>query len=544
MYEDLYNVAKENDLDFVKSDFNRFVGKDNTLQLFYNKLDPSNKYYNKVINLQEDQKPFYFIMNTWSGIYKREYLNKYNIRHNETPGASFQDNGFWLQTFWHSTRAYFIDKPYYMNRRDNPNSSVKNKDKVMAFKVEYDYILNLLKRDPVLYDRFIYICQYMKFRNYLFNYNRIDVTYKKYWLKIVANEYKQAYKNNEIKENLFPKQEFDKLCLIAKDYKKYYKNDFGGSSLAENIFSVKNSPKNKKHKIITILGLKLKFKSKKLIAKNRQKELENNVSDLLQQIRNLQKKLDEQKIVTQDLNNKFIKQCNESVRLNQQISQLEDISRENLYANILNQTWLESCWVKHKDFTLTKGAANYTLIYILYKILEDFAPKYILELGLGQTSKLTTQYINYKNSEATLDIVEHSQNWIDAFSQKIMKNKNINIYQKDLITVEINNTVSDKYAPLDDITKNKKYNLIIIDGPFGYDRLYPRTNILDLIDNNLSDNFVIILDDAEREGEENTAKLIFDKLDKNNIKYIKSYQRGLKTQLIIASPDYQYITWI
>ena len=311
----------------------------------------------------------------------------------------------------------------------------------------------------------------------------------------------------------------------------------------EQIFSVKNSPKNKKHKIITILGLKLKFKSKKLIAENRQKGLENNVSDLLQQVRKIHKKLDEQKILAQDLNNKFIEQHNNFISLNQQISQLKDISRENLYANILNQTWLETGWVKHKDFTLTKGAANYTFIYILYKILEDFAPKHILELGLGQTSKLTTQYITYKNLEATLDIVEHSQAWIDAFSQKIIKNKNINIYQKDLISVEIN-TISDKYAPLDDIIKNKKYNLIIIDGPFGYDRLYPRTNILDLIDNNLSDNFIIILDDAEREGEENTAKLIFDKLNKNNIKYVKSYQRGLKTQLIIASSDYQYITWI
>ncbi|MFR5082445.1 MAG: hypothetical protein ACLTEE_07480 [Anaerobutyricum hallii] len=29
-------------------------------------------------------------------------------------------------------------KPYYMNRRDNPNSSVHNKEKVYCMNVEYD----------------------------------------------------------------------------------------------------------------------------------------------------------------------------------------------------------------------------------------------------------------------------------------------------------------------------------------------------------------------------------------------------------------------
>lgn len=40
-----------------------------------------------------------------------------------------------------------IDKPYYMNRRDNPNSSVHNKEKVYCMNVEYDHIRELLVRD-------------------------------------------------------------------------------------------------------------------------------------------------------------------------------------------------------------------------------------------------------------------------------------------------------------------------------------------------------------------------------------------------------------
>ena len=256
MYETLYNVAKENDLDFVKADFNRFVGKDENLQLFYNKLDNSNKYYNKVINIQEEQKPFYFIMNTWSGIYKREYINKYNIRHNETPGASFQDNVFWFQTFVYAKRAYFLNKPFYMNRRDNPNSSVKNKGKMLAMKVEYDWIRNWLNKQENG-TKFIGIYHLKRFHNYMFNYVRIDDSLQQEWLKVFSEDYKKAYKLNEIDETLFSKDELKNLKNIIKNPRKFSLKKKQKKSFIEKIFSIKNS-KNKKHKIITILGLKIK----------------------------------------------------------------------------------------------------------------------------------------------------------------------------------------------------------------------------------------------------------------------------------------------
>ncbi|MBQ2811217.1 MAG: hypothetical protein IJF12_03505 [Alphaproteobacteria bacterium] len=47
------------------------------------------------------------------------------------------------------------------------------------------------------------------------------------------------------------------------DTGEYYKlPNYKLKSFLQNMFSVKNSPKNKKHKIITILGLKIKVKRK------------------------------------------------------------------------------------------------------------------------------------------------------------------------------------------------------------------------------------------------------------------------------------------
>jgi len=102
MYETLYIEAVENDVDLIKADFCRFTGSGENLEKSYEKVARKAENYNRIINPRKELEIFHFVMNTWSGIYKRDFLEKHNIRHNETPGASFQDNGFWLffkQTF-------------------------------------------------------------------------------------------------------------------------------------------------------------------------------------------------------------------------------------------------------------------------------------------------------------------------------------------------------------------------------------------------------------------------------------------------------------
>ncbi len=44
-------------------------------------------------------------MNNVHGVYRKEFLDNNQIRFNETPGASFQDNGFWFQTFMKAEKA-------------------------------------------------------------------------------------------------------------------------------------------------------------------------------------------------------------------------------------------------------------------------------------------------------------------------------------------------------------------------------------------------------------------------------------------------------
>src|SRR5699024_6937875 len=137
----LYRIAKEKNLDIIKADFYRFVcNKNGEVLKSYDALSKDGTGYNEVINPKENDRIFRYVLNTWSGIYRRSFIEKYNIRHNVSPGASFQDNGFWFQTFCLAERVYFVNRPYYMNRRDNPNSSVKSREKVYCMNEEYRFI--------------------------------------------------------------------------------------------------------------------------------------------------------------------------------------------------------------------------------------------------------------------------------------------------------------------------------------------------------------------------------------------------------------------
>lgn len=217
MYETQYKIAKENNLDFVKADFYRFIGDNYD----YNHLSKNPKDYNIVCKPIEKLETFLFIMNTWSGIYRRDFIEKFNIRHNETPGASFQDNGFFFQTFCFAERAMFLDKPFYMNRRDNPKSSVKSKAKVYCMNEEYEYIKELLIKNN-LFTKVKEIYEILKFYNYMFTLTRIDNSFKLQYVLDIAEEFRKDKIEYNLAYTFFNQWNKDKIKLLISSPVDFY----------------------------------------------------------------------------------------------------------------------------------------------------------------------------------------------------------------------------------------------------------------------------------------------------------------------------------
>ena len=267
MYEDLYNVAKKNNLDFVKADFYRFKRSSNgNMDLVYNHLSKNEEDYNVVFNPSTDPKTLLYIMNTWSGIYRRAFLEEYHIRHNETPGASFQDNGFFWQTFIYAKRAMIINKPYYMNRRDNPNSSVHNPDKVYCMNKEYDFIREILMQDKKIWNRFKYIYWVKKLSNYLATVKRIGEEYKREYIRAISKEFCRAEELGELKKDVFTEEQWKKLQFLMRDPEGFsYKVISSGTTAFETTYEVdriKNSTSYKLGRLLTKGPRKIKQKLK------------------------------------------------------------------------------------------------------------------------------------------------------------------------------------------------------------------------------------------------------------------------------------------
>ncbi len=146
MLERLYVAAKRQNLDIVKGDYTAFTHIRGQLFSVPKKLSQVAEDYGQVFHPLDTLTPFGWEMFTWAGLYRRQMLLDYNVYWHETPGASFQDIGFWFQTFAAAGRVALVDEPLYCYRRDNPGSSVQGNDHLAAGLEEFAWLKNMFGR--------------------------------------------------------------------------------------------------------------------------------------------------------------------------------------------------------------------------------------------------------------------------------------------------------------------------------------------------------------------------------------------------------------
>lgn len=166
----------------------------------------------------------------WAGIYKKSFLDEYGIRFRETPGASFQDAAFSLKVWFAAKRCALLRKPLLYYRVDNPNSSVKTKDKIFAVNEELAESEAFLRELPDRVKTFMPWFNVDKLGKYRWNYDRIADSEKLAFMQRVYEEYVSAQEKNELKLNLFKVADqivvSDLLELGAESFVKKYPESF------------------------------------------------------------------------------------------------------------------------------------------------------------------------------------------------------------------------------------------------------------------------------------------------------------------------------
>lgn len=151
MYETLYALAVEHDLDYAKGAYRSFVSLDDKNVFSWESRGMGNRseYFDCVIDACTI--PYIYAMDAcvWSGIYKRDFLNEYNIRFHESPGAAYQDIGFLQQTIGCARRAWYSSRSFYRYRVDREESSVKSPKGLNYSRAEFERIVS----DTAIFDK-------------------------------------------------------------------------------------------------------------------------------------------------------------------------------------------------------------------------------------------------------------------------------------------------------------------------------------------------------------------------------------------------------
>lgn len=173
-YETYYKAATENGgLDIVKSDFSRFWDEASGRRLERVRLSPQPIYYNRVFDPSSDADALRTYCLNQPGIYRKALIDEHNIKLNESPGASFQDNGLLFQLFVSANSCMFLNESLYLLRRDNENSSTKSKEKVFAICDEYDFICETLRTNPKVSHEALEVCAVRRLHNCHFTMGRV-----------------------------------------------------------------------------------------------------------------------------------------------------------------------------------------------------------------------------------------------------------------------------------------------------------------------------------------------------------------------------------
>ena len=124
MYESLYKLAQEFDADIVKSAFYKFDKKQEYVDL---KISS-----NRVFKIDEYPILFQEHPSIWSCIYKKEFLDRNQIRFAEIKGTGWVDNPFQAETLLQAEKIVYCEKAFYNYRYSRPASASSLNEGIMV----------------------------------------------------------------------------------------------------------------------------------------------------------------------------------------------------------------------------------------------------------------------------------------------------------------------------------------------------------------------------------------------------------------------------
>ena len=204
-------------------------------------------------------------------------------------------------------------------------------------------------------------------------------------------------------------------------------------------------------------------------------------------------------------------------------------SRELLYERVFSNA-LPRFQIEDRYFPL-RSAANYSLLYLILRVVTELPVRRVLELGCGQTTLLLDDLMRCRALDITT--LEHDPVWATRIQGRVTHR----VSQAALVE----RTVHGMACPAYDVAPGDvrgPIDLMIVDGPPGSARR-SRWVTLEYVDALLQRDFVIIFDDAQRKGEQETIAAVLDFLNARGVDFACGVTRALRTQFLVAAGSFR-----
>jgi len=219
--------------------------------------------------------------------------------------------------------------------------------------------------------------------------------------------------------------------------------------------------------------------------------------------------------------------------------ELKALAKENEWANIYHDSIRGRKFLEELPLNIGRWAGNYAFFYVLNRILWEYKPKKIVDIGLGESSKFISTYIDNYLLESKHTIIEHNPEWIKKFNENFKLSPHSNIIQLPLEKKQVKGFDNTFYRGFIE-NVNSDCDLYIVDGAFGDDN-YSRYDIVSVVEQfNSKSEFIIIMDDTHRKGEEQTCNDILEILNSKKIEVSIGDYDGNKKLTVIATGKYKF----
>ena len=228
--------------------------------------------------------------------------------------------------------------------------------------------------------------------------------------------------------------------------------------------------------------------------------------------------------------------------LERDLKKASNISEEGVWHHVFNQSFRAKEPNRNLPINMGRWAGGASFLYILHRILEATRPVYILEMGLGESSKFISHFLSVNQYPCKHIVVEHDEEWVRFYSEQVALSERTEV---EVVPVVHRKNRADGIEGLVYQSIREEHwtqaDLIVIDGPFGRGK-HARSNVLDFVDY-LSPKrpFVLVFDDAQRPGEQNTIKELLQRLDAAGIEVHIGKFGGIKQCIVISSSEFAWI---